>query len=547
MAKEQQQQQQPAAVEQSASSEASSLELSLFLLSLLDKEEAIPDSAQVEYQGKLLTHDPTAKSLQSLWAREMVTFDQLKREVWTLTDEGSEIVEQGSHEWRVFQAVKAAGPDGIEMKQLQEQLGPAASIGQGRAMKNKWISKAGSKLVAQVETIVDETRDQLAAIRSTGASPDAKVTAELKKRKLCDKQNINSFRIAKGPKFALDIAKQETDLTYSMMQSGAWANADFKKYNFAAQGVVPPAGALHPLMKIREELRNNFFEMGFEEMPTNRYVESSFWNFDVLYVPQKHPARDLQDTFFIKTPADCPVEALPKDTVELVKQFHETGGHGSVGYRYDWSIAEAQKLVLRTHTTAVSARMLYHLAQEAKRQGEEFKSAKFFSIDRVFRNETVDATHLAEFNQVEGVIADRNITLGGLIGFMNQFFSKMGIKDLRFKPAYNPYTEPSLEIFAWFEGLNRWIEIGNSGMFRPEMLISLGLPPDMRVYGWGLSLERPTMMKYGVTNIRELLGPKTDIAMIRNNPVCRLDKPPTKGALAASGESDHDGVIHPVH
>ena len=122
---------------------------------------------------------------------------------------------------------------------------------------------------------------------------------------------------------------------------------------------------------------------------------------------------------------------------------------------------------------------------------------RYFSIDRVFRNETVDATHLAEFHQVEGVIADYGLTLGGLIGFMEVFFAKMNIHKLRFKPAYNPYTEPSMEIFGYHDGLGKWVEIGNSGMFRPEMLEPMGLPADMRVYGWGLSLERPTMIKYG--------------------------------------------------
>jgi phenylalanyl-tRNA synthetase alpha chain len=84
--------------------------------------------------------------------------------------------------------------------------------------------------------------------------------------------------------------------------------------------------------------------------------------------------------------------------------------------------------------------------------------------------------------------------------FMQIFFTKMGIEDLRFKPAYNPYTEPSMEIFSFHKGLNKLVEIGNSGMFRPEMLEAMGLPKDMRVFGWGLSLERPTMIKYKVSN-----------------------------------------------
>lgn len=108
--------------------------------------------------------------------------------------------------------------------------------------------------------------------------------------------------------------------------------------------------------------------------------------------------------------------------------------------------------------------------------------------------------------------------------FMEIFFGKMGITDLKFKPAYNPYTEPSMEIFSFHKGLNKLVEIGNSGMFRPEMLEAMGLPKDMRVFGWGLSLERPTMIKYKISNIRELLGHKVDLGFIERNPAVRLEK-----------------------
>jgi phenylalanyl-tRNA synthetase alpha chain len=167
--------------------------------------------------------------------------------------------------------------------------------------------------------------------------------------------------------------------------------------------------------------------------------------------------------------------------------------------------------------------MLYKLAAKKGPDGRP-PPARYFSIDRVFRNETVDNTHLAEFHQVEGVIADYGLTLGGLMEFMAVFFGRMGLTDLKFKPAYNPYTEPSMEIFAWHQGLGKLVEIGNSGMFRPEMLEPMGLPKDLRVYGWGLSLERPTMIKYGISNIRDLLGHKVDLGFVRNNPAVRLDK-----------------------
>ena len=122
------------------------------------------------------------------------------------------------------------------------------------------------------------------------------------------------------------------------------------------------------------------------------------------------------------------------------------------------------------------------------------------------------------------MIADRGLTLGDLIGVLYQFFTKLGIEKLRFKPAYNPYTEPSMEIFSYHEGLGKWVEIGNSGVFRPEMLLPMGLPEDVNVIAWGLSLERPTMIKYKIDNIRDLVGHKVDLNMVQKNPLCRLDK-----------------------
>lgn len=354
---------------------------------------------------------------------------------------------------------------------------------------------------------------------------DAKVLNDLKKRKLIKMQKIVSFKVEKGPKFALEIQKEETDLTADMLTSGSWKSANFKPYNFKALGTDQNAGALHPLNKVRQEFRQIFFDMGFQEMPANKFVETGFWNFDALYVPQQHPARDLQDTFYISDPktGDKPHGPGADTYIQNVKEVHQDGKYGSIGYRYPWAEEESKRLVLRTHTTSISAALLHKLASEKGPDGRP-PAARYFSIDRVFRNETVDATHLAEFHQIEGVIADYGLTLGGLMEFMEIFFGKMGITDLKFKCAYNPYTEPSMEIFSYHKGLNKLVEIGNSGMFRPEMLEAMGLPRDMRVFGWGLSLERPTMIKYGISNIRELLGHKVDLNFIERNPAVRLDK-----------------------
>jgi phenylalanyl-tRNA synthetase alpha chain len=470
-------------------------------------------------QDTFPSHQPeTVKAnLDRLGSREMIQYEKIDTEELRLTPEGQGIAQNGSHEARVFEAVRSA-MEGVKIKDLPEMVGhEAAKVGQGTAFKLKWIEKDRDVLKPAKDSIKDTVSEQLQMIRSTKLHPDAKTVAELRKRKLITVHKISTYKISKGTKYSNQFVKEETDLTADMLVSGAWKTVKLKPYNFEAKGAPASSGALHPLNKVRHEFRQIFFEMGFEEMQTNRFVETGFWNFDALFVPQQHPARDLQDTFFISDPprADPPREepsseslidsTLPSTTKSReqnppsrgldykqywddVRAVHQAGKYGSIGYRYPWSEDESLKLVLRTHTTAISTRMLHKLALDPR-------PARYFSIDRVFRNETVDQTHLAEFHQVEGVIADFGLTLGGLIGFMEVFFRKMGIVNLRFKPAYNPYTEPSLEIFSWHEGLKKWVEIGNSGMFRPEMLLPMGLPEDLRVYGWGLSLERPTMIK----------------------------------------------------
>ncbi|XP_054278644.1 phenylalanine--tRNA ligase alpha subunit [Macrosteles quadrilineatus] len=454
------------------------------------------------------------KSIQSLG--DVIIAEPSSTKLWELTDEGKEISVNGSYEALIFNAVPE---DGIQQAELMAKV-PNAKVGFGKAMTKGWIvfDKSSGKVTRKIQNITDETKDHLNIILNKDhvEIPD-NVKLDYKKRKLLQEVTIKSFNLKKGSQFSLTLSKPETDLTPEMIATGAWKTKTFKPYNFNALGIPPSCGYLHPLLKVRTEFRQIFFEMGFTEMPTNNFVESSFWNFDALFQPQQHPARDAHDTFFLLDPKKS--EKFPQDYLERVKSVHSKGGYGSQGYRYEWSIEEAQKNLLRTHTTAVSARMLYKLAQE-----ESFKPVKYFSIDRVFRNETLDATHLAEFHQVEGLVADYNLTLGDLIGILYEFFKKLGITKLNFKPAYNPYTEPSMEIFCYHEGLKKWIEVGNSGMFRPEMLLPMGLPEKVNVIAWGLSLERPTMIKYGYNNIRDLVGPKVDLQMVQENGICRLDK-----------------------
>jgi phenylalanyl-tRNA synthetase alpha chain len=447
-----------------------------------------------------------------------------------LTPEGQVILENGSHEARIFQAVLAAQPNGIDQGALMKCLPDSsmAKVGFSKAMSNNWIQlDKETKLVRpKQESIQDTVHDLIKSIASMSLESnnglDQKVVSDLKKRKLITETVVKYVIIEKGPYFTLTIDKPEKDLTLGLLQSDEWKTKKFKDYNFNALGIPAERGHLHPLLKVREQFRQIFLEMGFAEMPTNNFIESSFWNFDTLVVPQAHPARDSQDTFFLSQPEYCqPIE--DRQLVERVSCSHHGTNDGSwpKGYQYEWSEKEASRNVLRTHTTAVTARMLYKLANEHKSSGDaHFKPAKFFSIDRVFRNETLDATHLAEFNQVEGVVVDENLTLGDLMGILKAFFEKLGITKLRFKPAYNPYTEPSMEIFSFHSGLNKWVEVGNSGVFRPEMLEALGLPENVSAIAWGLSLERPTMIKYKIDNIRDMVGHKVNLQMVQESPLC---------------------------
>jgi len=420
-------------------------------------------------------------------------------------------VQNGTPEYRIFKAIPAEGINKDLLTALPQIGEHVYKFGFANGMKKKWFSLQGTTLKRTVPEVVDDEPELLKkVVEGVELAKDA--LESLKRRKTVELQVLKYYEVKKGPAFNVIRKKKATDLTQEMIASGAWETEAFKEYNYQALGKEISTGGLHPLMKVREQFRIILLEMGFEEMPTNNYVESSFWNFDSLFQPQQHPARDSHDTFFI---ADPKYSKIPNQEYwERVKKMHEKGGEGSIGWRYDWSEEEAKKNVFRTHTTAVSARMLYAMANQ-----KEFKPRKLFSIDRVFRNENLDATHLAEFHQIEGVVADRGIGLKHLKGIIRAFFNKIGITGLKFKPAYNPYTEPSMEIFAYHPLLKKWVEIGNSGVFRPEMLKPMGLPDDVSVIAWGLSLERPTMIQYGVSNIRELFGHKVSVKYIKENPI----------------------------
>lgn len=482
--------------------------------------------ASIDYSlEQKLDHQQVVGALKSLEMLGKVILTQKEKKYFSILQDGQSVIQNGCPENVLMKYVLENSKEKpLKQSDIKGKLPKDAETrGFSIAMKNKLISlDKESNIVINNKDYnpnIDPIRDQMLAIQSNPSNLeifDEKAINELVKNKYIKKDTTKYFEVIKGEHFSLDIVKPESDLTTELIAEGKYLTKTFKAYNYKTQGVEVVNGALHPLLRVRTQFREILLELGFQEMPTNNFVESSFWNFDSLFQPQQHPARDAHDTFFLKQPQYS--ERLKTDYPEYlkeVKKVHEEGGYGSLGWRYKFSEEEATKNILRTHTTAVSSKMLYRLAQEYKKTGK-FTPKKFFSIDRVFRNETLDSTHLCEFHQIEGVVADYDLGLGHLIGTIEDFFHKFGIKKLRFKPAYNPYTEPSMEIFSYHEKSKKWVEIGNSGVFRPEMLAPMGLPENVSVIAWGLSLERPTMIHYKYSSIKELFGEEVQLRDTKN-------------------------------
>ena len=478
-----------------------------------------------------ISHETIISMIQSMASINMIIIKPKTVTTIILSEEGSLYEKYGTPEY-LFAILSQEFPDKT-LDQLFDyfptklsQVYPKSKlhfvqipgkIAFGNAKKNNYVKvlPGGKAGVSNIEK--DITQEQLKAIKSNLELP-AKLLTELRKRSLTEDSNEVQFEIQLNDNIRI-LSPPVVSLQDYMIISGEWKDIEFAPLNFEADFNLE-SGHEHPLLKVRQEFRQVFLQMGFEEMDTSKWVENSFWNFDSLFQGQQHPCRDMHDTFFMSNPELSP-KLQDTNYFDRVKEMHCKGGNGSIGLRYEFSEVEPLKNIMRTHTTAVSSRMLKSIADEFNKSGE-LRPRKFFSIDRVYRNETLDATHLAEFHQVEGFVLDKNLSLGDLMNHIREFFGRIGLNEIEFKPAYNPYTEPSMEIFAKHEGLGRWIEIGNSGMFRPEMLTPMNLPEGWSVIAWGFSLERPTMIEYKINEIRKLEGPNVSLELIENVPICRL-------------------------
>jgi phenylalanyl-tRNA synthetase alpha chain len=300
-------------------------------------------------------------------------------------------------------------------------------------------------------------------------------------------------------KRGIKIKEEVSQLTPELIKSGKWKDAILRPYDIKTFAPTIYIGKRHPLSRLIDEIRKIFFEMGFTEIEGG-YVESCFWNMDALFIPQDHPARDLQDTFYCNQSME-----IDEKLLNLIARVHEDGGKtGSKGWEYKFSKKEAKKAILRTHTTANTIRYLYKNPKPP---------AKVFIIGKVFRKENLDKTHLPEFHQIEGIVHEKGANLRQLIGILKEFYNRVGFKEIRMRPAYFPYTEPSIEVeVKWHK---KWIELGGSGIFRPEVIEPIGIKEP--VLAWGLGLERLAMMLLGLDDIRDLY--MSDIKWLREMPL----------------------------
>lgn len=458
--------------------------------------------------------------LQELIEANMVHVKTIADKLCTLTDEGSEYTVSGLPEKQVIHFL-AENREKSEITRLKDTFSEKGAIGISWAVKKRWVSFDANVIQLTPDgrnALSDNTPEEMLLNRLKGNDLTRlsdlegkwkKILETLEKRKLVETKPVTTTILSLSEQFPgidqLEIVDEVSILTPKMLADGSWRSARFKQYNIHTLSKDTAVGKIHPLMKILQETRRVFLEMGFKEI-VSPYVESSFWDFDALFQPQDHAAREMQDTFHMSTPEEA---ELPHEFVPKVKETHENGGiTGSLGWRYKWKEEIAKKMILRTHTTATTVRYVAHHPKEI---------SKVFIVGRVFRREAVDYKHLPEFHQIDGIVVDPNNSLASLFAILYDFYHKMGFEKVRVRPAFFPYTEPSVEVFVYFESRNRWIELGGAGVFRPEVTEPFGCP--YPVLAWGLGLERLAMMRYDIEDIRQLYW--SDIAWLRGVPLCR--------------------------
>lgn len=449
----------------------------------------------------------------ALQDKMLIRIREEKRSIVRLNAEGRIHAEKGLPERRLITALdtlggKATLEEIVEKASLEKQFIPIAL---GWVQRKKWAAFNAKTNTLQILGVIQKKEGNDEKLLKLLSSKDQKAIEDLsselretvqilKGRKLLEVEEKTKriFEITeegwdtlrKGIKI---VAEEITQLTPELIVSGKWRKVKLQKYNIKASVAKTWPGKKHPYMHFLDEVKEKLVTLGFKEMagPT---VETSFFNFDALYMPQDHPAREIFGIYLVKSPKYGRIN-IDRRVLLNVKKTHEDGWKtGSIGWRYNYSLKEAKRLILRGHGTCQSVRTL--LNEDLEIPG------RYFSIVRCYRPEVVDKTHLTEFNQVEGIVVDKNLTLRDLLGVLEKFAIDIaGADEVKFKPDYFPFTEPSVELSAYRKGYG-WIEFGGSGIFRPEVTLPLGI--DVPVIAWGLGVDRLYMLKAGIDDIRQI-------------------------------------------
>ncbi|MCX6689437.1 MAG: phenylalanine--tRNA ligase subunit alpha [Methanoregula sp.] len=467
------------------------------LLTTLEKEK----KADAPHLASLLGATPEAVVQWAHLAQDkgFATVERITSKEFVYTDEGKAYAKNGLPETQLLRIILP----GTQLADLQKH--DVFKIGFGQLRKKGLIKFEGTTVAKIPETSTDADE---AALKNPSAA-DARTKEFIKRGILQECETVRNV-IGITPeglalaKKGLDLREETGTLTREQILSGAWKTANLRRYDVTKLPKKAYPGKIHPYQRIIAEMREILLEMGFEEL-YGGIVQQCYWNFDALFQPQDHPAREMQDTFYLKETLP-----LPKG-YEKVKAMHESGGEtSSTGWGGVWKEEKAEQCVLRTHTTSVS---IQHLANNPN------PPVKAFCIGRVYRRETIDTTHLAEFEQLEGVVMDEGVTFGNLLGILREFYNRMGFLGVRFKPSYYPYTEPSLDAEVYIEGIG-WMEMGGAGVFREEVTAPLGI--NYPVLAWGLGVSRIAMLRLGLKDLRYLH--RSDVAFLRETPSLRYTK-----------------------
>ena len=396
---------------------------------------------------------------------------------------GAESAKDGLPERRLLELL-AGGPRKIDA--MQKILGPAFGPAVGLARKNGWVAVSGG--VVSAGSIPEKLPgEESLGILQRGATPEGDLPKDDLSSLLC------------RPDFVVREVAKTREVSLTKKAASIRVSDDSGAIDVEADVPATHIARTHPLKDVIDEIREAFVALGFSEI-LGSMSQSGFWNFDALFTPQDHPARELQDTFYIDG-------VLTGDPATPRQQRRVAAAHKK-GWHYLWDAAQAQKTVLRTHTTCVTIR---HLAEARPDE------ARVFSLGRVFRNEKASYKHLVEFHQVEGVVVGPDATLRNLMGIQKEFYRRMGLTRVKFWPTFFPYTEPSLQTMVYNERLGKWVELFGMGIFRPEVTEPLGIRGP--VLAWGGGIERIAMLKYAVDDVREFYG--NDMDWLRGAGRCR--------------------------